>query len=147
MATLYEQDFALWAEETARALRTGDFEAVDWTHLAEEIQSMAGREASELKNRVVQILEHRIKLKHAQGPLLTRNRAGWRASILRQQQAIERQLEDSPSLKRLLEDSVVLSKCYRAAARTVAEEYEEYGMQPDAECPWTWRQVQGLDPL
>lgn len=127
--------------EAARALRSGDWRSLDATALAEEIESMAGSDRRELESRVVQILEHLLKLRHSKGPLLDYNRRGWEASIIRQQEAVERELDESPSLDRLL-TSELLAKCYRAAARIVAKELE---VNPEPRCPWDWRHIRGRD--
>ncbi len=38
--TLYDQDFALWAEEAVRLLKSGKFSQVDLENLIEEIEAL-----------------------------------------------------------------------------------------------------------
>jgi Domain of unknown function DUF29 len=127
---LYDQDFNLWAEETAAALRARRVEAVDIDHVAEEIEEMGKRNKRELGSRRTQILEHLLKLHLAKGLILEYNQGSWRASILRQQAAIDSLLRESPSLGRLI-DPELIEACYQQAAAVVAE----YGVEPPAQCP------------
>jgi hypothetical protein len=100
-ADLYEQDFVLWAEEQARALRqaahSGANLPLDWENLAEEIESLGRRDRRELRSRIQRVIEHLLKLECS--PALD-PRPGWRTTIRRERQEIEMILEDSPSLRR-----------------------------------------------
>ena len=49
---LYDQDFVLWCEETARLLRAGQLTGVDIEHVAEEIHDLAGRDRREVYSRL-----------------------------------------------------------------------------------------------
>jgi hypothetical protein len=40
----YDKDFCAWTEEQARLLRTGRWQALDMTHLIEEIEDLGKRE-------------------------------------------------------------------------------------------------------
>ena len=129
---LYDQDFNVWAQETAAALRAGRWAAVDVEHVAEEIEDMAKRNKRELESRLTQILEHLLKLRLAKGLILDYNRGGWEASILRQRGEIKSLLSESPSLGRLI-DQQLIDACYRRAAASVAA---EYGVEPPSQCPF-----------
>jgi Domain of unknown function DUF29 len=129
---LYDQDFNLWAEEMAAALRARHMEAVDVEHVAEEIEDMAKRNRWELKNRITRILEHLLKLRLAKGLILEYNQGSWRASIVRQQNEIDDLLRESPSLRRLI-DPELIQACYQQAAAVVTA---EYGVEPPADCPF-----------
>jgi hypothetical protein len=126
-----------WAVDTAQRLREGDMD-IDRVALAEELEQMGRSDARELRSRITQIMEHLLKLKLTSGPLREQNEHGWRASILRQQGEIETLLEESPSLHRLLED--LAGKCYHAAARAVAVEFDV--IAPEA-CPFQLEDVLG----
>jgi hypothetical protein len=126
---LYDQDFNLWAEEMAAALRARHMEAVDFEYVAEEIEDMAKRNRWELKNRITRILEHLLKLRLAKGLILQRS---WHASIVRQQNEIDSLLRESPSLGRLI-DPALIQACHQQAAAVVTA---EYGVEPPAQCPF-----------
>jgi hypothetical protein len=129
---LYDQDFNLWAEEMAAALRARSIEAVDIEHVAEEIEDMAKRNRWELKNRITRILERLLKLRLAKGLILEYNQRSWHASIVRQQNEIDDLLRESPSLRRLI-DPELIQACYKQAAAVVTA---EYGVEPPAQCPF-----------
>src|SRR5690348_8207655 len=48
-----EEDFHGWLLDQVAALRARDYGALDWEHLAEEIESMAVRERREMKDRLI----------------------------------------------------------------------------------------------
>ncbi|MFM7383916.1 MAG: DUF29 domain-containing protein, partial [Microcystaceae cyanobacterium] len=59
--TLYDQDFALWIEETTRALKAGHLSQIDWEHLIEEVESLGIRERHAVESFLVRLLEHLLK--------------------------------------------------------------------------------------
>jgi Domain of unknown function DUF29 len=123
--------------ETARALRAGDLAHVDSLAVAEELEQVGRSDARELKSRVVQIMEHLLKLRLTSGILRESNERGWRASILRQQEEIETLFAESPSLKQRLTPEL-LTKCYSVAAAAVAT---EYGVAPPDDCPFSVAEI------
>lgn len=137
MRELYDEDFYLWALETAKTLRTGRFVDLDAEHVAEEIEDMAKRNSRELESRITQILEHLLKLRLAKGLVLEYNQGGWQASILRQRNELAQLLEESPSLNRKISPELI-DRCYRRAAAVVAAEYK---VEPPAECPFSVEDV------
>jgi Domain of unknown function DUF29 len=72
---------------------------IDWQNVAEEIEALGKSQARELASRIAVILEHLIKM---QGLPAAEPRFGWRESIQRQRNEIERLLVDSPSLRRTI---------------------------------------------
>jgi len=49
---LYDSDYQLWLESTINQLRQGDFQAVDWPNLLEELADLARlKGASHLCNK------------------------------------------------------------------------------------------------
>ncbi|GET41404.1 hypothetical protein MiSe_62160 [Microseira wollei NIES-4236] len=52
---LYEQDFYLWIQTTAKLLKDRRFDDVDWENLIEEIESMGRSEKKEVKSRLQRI--------------------------------------------------------------------------------------------
>jgi hypothetical protein len=60
-ASLYDEDFVAWAEQTARLLRQGRLHELDIENLAEEIEAMANRDRRELLSRLTVLLHHLLK--------------------------------------------------------------------------------------
>jgi hypothetical protein len=54
--SLYEQDFALWLEDTASKIGAGQFTEIDKEILAEEIEALGRSEKQELENRLFDIV-------------------------------------------------------------------------------------------
>lgn len=114
LQTLYNQDFYSWIQQTVKALKNRDLDRVDWENLIEEIDSMGHSEKKELKSRLLVIIEHLLKLmfwaeENAQ------NRRGWRNTVIEQRGQLELLLEDSPSLRPMVQ--AVFLETY-ARART-----------------------------
>jgi hypothetical protein len=108
----YEADFHAWAMNNARLLRQGRLDELDAEHIAEELESMGASERRELLNRLQVLLVH--LLKHQYQP--ERRGKSWLLTIHHQRTAIERLLEQSPSLKGLLSEEN-LAKVYAKSVR------------------------------
>ena len=95
---LYEEDFVLWAETQAVALRqaadAGSNLPLDWVNIAEEIESLGRSQRRELKSRIANLTEHLLKLELSSA---SQPRAGWLETVGRERREIELLLEDSPS--------------------------------------------------
>lgn len=118
---LYDRDFFLWLETTASLLEAKNFEQLDVENLLEEIQSMGKSERKELKSRLITLIEHLLKLEYWQ--LEKENNArGWRNTVAEQRLQIELTLENSPSLKNLLND--IFDDCYLKARQYILKRYQ-----------------------
>jgi hypothetical protein len=132
---LYEQDFYAWASEQAGLLRAGKLSEADIQHIAEEIESMGKTEKRELANRLTVLLSHLLKWKHQPG----RRSASWEVTIINQRLDIATHLQDNPSLKSTLPESI--ADAYRKAR---GEAYAETGLPKEtfpAACPWSFDQI------
>jgi hypothetical protein len=116
---LYDQDFYLWLEKTADLLKKRRFEELDLTHLVEEIESMGRSERRELKSRLKLILTHLLKWQY-QPQMRPYYGNSWVSTIVTQRSDLLLLLEDSPSLKGLLEET--WKDCYQIARRDAAKE-------------------------
>jgi hypothetical protein len=102
MDELYDADLVTWSRQQAALLRRraaghgANDGRIDWPNLAEEIDSLGKAEERELASRIGNVLEHLFKLEASPA---TEPRAGWRATVRRERQAIERLLKASPSLR------------------------------------------------
>jgi Domain of unknown function DUF29 len=123
---LYDRDFVLWTEAQAAALRgAGESNLpLDWQNLAEEIESLGKSDRRELRSQIRRILRHLLKLKFspAEEP-----RAGWRAAISEARNEIDGLLEDSPSLRREIDD--LIGKQLPAAVRLAEADLSLYREQ------------------
>jgi len=119
--SLYDQDFYLWLTTTANLLETNKLAELDIKNLIEEIHSMGRSEKKELKNRLIILIEHLLKLQHWQ--LEKKNNArGWRNTVIEQRLQIELTLEDSPSLKNMLDE--IFDDCYQKARQYILKKYQ-----------------------
>lgn len=139
---IYETDFHAWAMHNARLLREGKLNQLDIEHIAEELEGMSASERRELLNRLQVLLLHLLKYQYQP----ERRGKSWLLTISHQRTAIERLLEQSPSLKTLL-DTGTLTKVYGKAVRdTVIETDLERHLFP-VECPYRLEQILDEDWL
>jgi hypothetical protein len=129
VSALYDEDFVLWTEEQAAALRRaeGSNLPLDWENLAEEIESLGKSDRRELRSQITRILRHLLKLEVSPAK---KSRAGWRTTIREVRSEIAGVLEDSPSLRR--EAEALIKKQMRAAAELAIGDLGEHGEPADA---------------
>jgi hypothetical protein len=131
MDDLYDKDFVLWAMGQAELLRlraegkrANDGE-VDWSNIAEEIDTLGRSDRRELRNRVRTILVHLMKL---QASPATEPRAGWHETIIEQRTQMQALLEDSPSLRADVQKIITAEL---SPARSIAAvSFTDHGEQP-----------------
>jgi hypothetical protein len=117
--TLYDSDYQLWLENTINQLRQGDFQAVDWPNLLEELADLGKNNRRALKSLLTRLLEHLLKLTYWQSQR-DYNQAGWKKEIRNFRLQIADLLADSPSLKSYLRE--ILAKCYLDARNLLIDE-------------------------
>ncbi|MDJ0843562.1 DUF29 domain-containing protein [Crocosphaera sp.] len=115
---LYDQDFCLWIESTIKQIEAQEFDKIDWDKVIEELDSLGKSDKRELKNRLVVLLEHLLKLAYWETER-EYNQRNWKGTIREQRRQLLLLLEDSPSLKPLFYDS--LPKCYSDARKIVLD--------------------------
>ena len=126
----YEEDLYAWTREQAALLRAHRTEGLDWDHLAEELESMVGRDRRELESRLCVILLHLLKWQ-AQPEL---RGASWRKTLRTQRREIRNLLRQSPSLRRHVPTMTL--EAYQDA---VKDAVDETGLPADrfpADCPY-----------
>jgi hypothetical protein len=128
----YHTDIAAWSKTQADALRRNSSNELDWSNIAEEIESLGIAQQHALDSRLMRICEHLLKLTYLPDP---DPRRLWRVSIIEQRRSIIRLLAKSPSLHGY--PASVLADCYDDA-RAIVMEYTEH--LPES-CPWTIEQV------
>ena len=76
---LYDTDLTAWAEQQAALLRErANGEALDYDHLAEEIDDVAGSIKRACRSYILVIIEHLLKLQFVASD---RDQRGWRDSV------------------------------------------------------------------
>ena len=127
----YDTDILVWSQHQASLLRrraAGELvneRDLDWSNIAEEIESLGKSDRREMRNRVATILFHLIKL---QASPATDPRAGWRMTVLEQRAGLRDLLQDSPSLRREIAD--VIADQIVGARERVAISLADHGEEP-----------------
>ncbi len=100
---LYERDLNLWFEETLGCLRSRDLQNLDIEALIEEIEGLAGRDRREIKSFLKLLFIHALKRCYVLSPETYNH---WISEIEEFQSQLSEAIEQSPSLKRFLLDSI-----------------------------------------
>jgi hypothetical protein len=135
MTTAYQQDFYAWAKEQSALIRAGKLADIDWTHIAEEIEDMGKSEKRAMESRLEVLLTHLLKWHYQQ----SRRSKSWQLTIQDQRRRLEKLVNENPSLKAILSDS--LEEVYPSAIIGAAN---ETGLDVDnfpASCPYTHDQI------
>jgi hypothetical protein len=133
-----EDDFHGWLIDQAAALRARDYESLDWDHLAEELEIMAAQERRQMKERLITLQEHLLKLKFEPAEVQRHN--SWRNTIEETRERIADILEDSPGVFRGERDEVLAETYGRARKAAVRSSGLSLSTFPE-ECPWTYEQM------
>jgi len=136
LGILYEQDIALWSDRMVDLLRQGKFDQLDIDHLIEEVSDLGRRERDRLVSSVRLILHYLLKWQLQP----ERRSRSWAKTIQRERINVESYLEDTPSLKRILNQGW-LTKIYRIAHKDAALETDLPLSTFPEQCPYTWEQV------
>ena len=133
-----QTDYALWLENTVNLLQQKKYDSVDWENLIEEIEQLGRSQRRELRNRLITMLEHCLKLYYSHYHLDYR---GWSETIKRSQRELKELLEDSPSLKQYWDE--IFLDCYAKALESLRQnpDYQSFSF-PDY-CPFS----QSIDQL
>jgi cell division protein FtsB len=137
----YEDDLFAWTQEQAALLRAHAVDGIDWENLAEEIESMGGRDRRKLESRLTVILSHLLKWQ-AQPAL---RGASWRKTLRTQRREIRKLLKQSPSLRREVPDMI-----REAYADAVKDAIDETGLRANifpTACPYMPEDVLDEDHL
>ncbi|MEB3247785.1 MAG: DUF29 domain-containing protein, partial [Merismopediaceae bacterium] len=86
-----QTDYLLWLDDTINLLQQKKYDSVDWESLIEEIEQLGKSQRRELRNRLITLLEHCLKLCYSDYNLDYR---GWSETIRRSQRELKELLED-----------------------------------------------------
>jgi hypothetical protein len=126
----YDTDFAEWADQTSALIRDGRFSEIDAANVAEEIASLGRAERKAVRSQLQRLMLHKIK----QQIQPERDGPSWQVSILEARQAILDDIEDSPSLRRHLDEH--LEKLYEQAVEAARIETRLDYIPFPKQCPW-----------
>jgi hypothetical protein len=121
-----------WAIDQAALIRAQRYDEIDWTNVADEIESVAKSELRSLTSNILVVLEHMLKWDYQP----QKRSRSWALSISEHRARVEDDIADSPSLKKKVPET--LARAYRSA-RTGAS--IETGLPIDtfpAVCPYDW---------
>jgi hypothetical protein len=133
----YEQDYAGWVEDTARAIEDGRFNEIDRTALADEVRDLGKNERDRLVSALCVLVMHLLKTRYQP----ERRTRSWEATIRVQRDNVNEFLAESPSLRPRL--PALLAKAYAQARIDAAN---ETGLDIDTfpeECEWPLAEVLG----
>jgi hypothetical protein len=131
----YEQDLIAWAMKNAALLRTGRFEQIDATHIAEELEDLGKSERRALGSHLRNLVMHLLKWEFQP----ERRRGSWRSSIDNARAEIAEIVEDSPSLEPFAKER--LEKDYALARKNAISETGLPSEVFPTPCPYTIDQV------
>ena len=133
MNTSYESDVVAWAKEQAALIRAGQFDQLDLTHIAEEIEDVGKSEQRELASRMAVLLAHILKWKfHPQ-----KRSVSWTLTIKEQRRLLVRRVQKTPSLSPILSDPEWVDEIW-VDAKALAEKETGLDMSTYPEiCPWS----------
>jgi hypothetical protein len=115
---LYETDYHLWLLETVKQLQNGEFEAIDWENLIDEVSDLSRREKRRLESLLTRLLEHLLKFKYWDGEREW-NQNHWKREIRNFRKQIKKELKASPSLKNYLSEQWI--ELYQDARELVSD--------------------------
>ncbi|MFQ3618927.1 MAG: DUF29 domain-containing protein [Cyanobacteriota bacterium] len=139
-AALYDEDFLEWTQQQAEYLRKGYWAGLDVENLVEELEALGRSEQRELGSYLQVLLMHLLKCQYQP----ERRTKSWADTLSNCRDKIQDCLEDTPSLRRFLEDPAWLEKYYRRACRETVKETKKPAETFPAKCPYTLEQI--LDP-
>jgi Domain of unknown function DUF29 len=131
----YEEDFYAWTVEQARLLRASDLYDIDTANIAEELESMGRSDRREIRSRLIVLLTHLLKWRFQPDAKST----SWSGTIREQRQQIELILEDSPSLRPIVKES--LARAYADARVNAAEQTGLSEADFPKECPFSSQEI------
>ncbi|MEA5534416.1 DUF29 domain-containing protein [Crocosphaera sp. XPORK-15E] len=114
--TLYEKDFYLWLETTAKLLRDRQLNQLDYENLIEEIEAMGRSEKHALESNLIVVLMHLLKYQYQP----EKRSKSWLSSIFEHRRRLVKTLQSSPSLKVYYQE--VFNECYEYAVKQASIE-------------------------
>lgn len=139
--TLYNQDYCLWLDMTAKLLQERQLNEIDFENLIEELEGMSRREKEALFSNLQIVLLHLLKYRYQS----SKRSNSWRFSIREHRKRIERAFRNSPSLKPYFTE--IFAECYQDARELAAD---ETGLPLETfpeQCPFSTEEILNTDYL
>jgi hypothetical protein len=131
----YDTDFYAWTQQQAAKLRAGYFADIDSANIAEELESLGKSQKKELISRLTVLMAHLLKWQYQS----EKKTLSWQLTIEEQRDELVNHLQDNPSLKAFLDQSI--ERAYRKAVRWTREETGLPKNTFPTQCPYTWAQL------
>ncbi|BAY77543.1 hypothetical protein NIES25_40060 [Nostoc linckia NIES-25] len=141
LETLYEQDFYAWVEQTAALLQSHQWDTLDLEHLIEEVVDLGKSQQRALQSALRLVLSHLLKWKYQS----ERRSQSWQVTITRERLNIEELLQESPSLRRFLNDAEWINATYQRARREAMVETDLSEENFAIACPFSVNEILDLD--
>ncbi len=113
---LYDTDYYLWLQQTAKSLANHHWDDLDWDNLLEEIESLGRREKKAIKSNLRSIILHLLKWNYQ----VNKRSQSWIYSIAEHRQRLYDDFETSPSLKRYCQE--IFLQVYEEARKLASKE-------------------------
>jgi len=143
LATEYDRDFDAWIQQHIALLKQGKVNEIDVEHLIEELENISKSDRREIFSHFKILIAHLLKWQFQLKQLTERWQEfkgnSWQQSITEQRSQIIDQLEQSPSLKRQLPESIM-----KAYPKAVELAMKETGLSKSTfpnNCPYTVEQL------
>jgi Domain of unknown function DUF29 len=143
---LYDLDFFEWTQQNAELLRKRCLSEIDVENLAEEVADMGKRDRREMDSYLTRLILHMLKwqmqpaLRYSQS-----GRSSWLNSIVHSRLMLEKIFKQSPSLRRLAEESV--AEVYPGAVREASVQTQIDRKNFPQNCPYSLAQLLDDDYL
>jgi hypothetical protein len=114
--SLYDLDFPLWTDQTAKMLQEGRWQDLDLEHLIEEVEDLGNRHRDAIASQLTRLLMHLLKYQYQP----ENHSTSWQVSIREARKQIRRLQRKHPSLGSYL--TSVFEECYQDAREDAADE-------------------------
>jgi len=143
---LYDLDFVEWTQQNAELLRKRCLSEIDVDNLAEEVADMGKRDQHEVESYLTRLILHLLKwqLQPTRRYKETGSSCGL-DSIVNSRLRLQSKFKQSPSLRRLGEESLL--EIYPGAVRQASAQTGIEHKSFPQECPYTLAQLLDQDYL
>src|SRR5476649_311653 len=131
----HQKDVYGWTIHTVKLLRDKKMNEVDFDGIIEELEEMGISNKHAFKNRLAQLIFHLLKWQFQPD---FRGRS-WEGTIEEQRIQLNDLLEDNPSLKSMVKESI--KKAYKLSLSLVRKETPLDLKVLPTECPYTFEQI------